>query len=235
RGEDATARPRHPMQLAHGAVGILDVLEHLEAEDDVVRPVLHRERLDRALEVRMGIAADVDADVCVRAGEVRVVRLHAAADVEHAQPGHSPPLRLEPVRERRTHRPARKPLRRVPPVLSRPGTHSIPPAVAARPNPSHVTAWSGIPATIPSPIHVPAATRIHPAATSPRSSCRRVARSASQRPTTNVATPRTKPTTPVSARSCTQKLWTPHSCAGDGNEAGSWPGNFRFASARYGW
>ena len=46
--------------------------------------------------------------------------------------------------------------------------HSSPPATAASPKPSHVTAWSGTPATMPTAFQVPAATRIQPAATSPK-------------------------------------------------------------------
>src|SRR5581483_12401081 len=97
-----------------------------------------------------------------RGGEVRVVGLDPAADVEHAEAGRAPPLRLEPARERLAHRPAREALAGVPPVLAGPGAggaHSSPPTVAARPKPSQVTACSGIPATIPSPTQVPVAAR----------------------------------------------------------------------------
>jgi hypothetical protein len=42
------------------------MLEHLVAEDDVEAPVLDRERLDRAAELRPWILEGVDADIRAR-------------------------------------------------------------------------------------------------------------------------------------------------------------------------
>src|SRR2546430_8106826 len=52
-------------------------------------------------------------------------------------------------------------------------------------SPSHVIACSGTPATIPTAFHVPAATKIQPAATRPRKTKRGGARSAVMRPAAN--------------------------------------------------
>src|SRR5205814_2106042 len=113
--------------------------------------------------------------------------------------------------------------------------HSRAPATAASPMPSQVTAWSGMPAMMPTAFHVPAATKIQPAATSPKKRYRGGARKAVTSPTTNVPTPSARPTTPASARSCTQKFCTPHGWAGVGYACDGWLGNLRFAAARYGW
>ena len=82
------------------------MLEHLRAEDEVVRGVGDGKRLDGALEVR-GRVLEIDADVLFRVRlEVREIRLDPRAHVEHAVAAEVGAralcLRLEPGRERRT-------------------------------------------------------------------------------------------------------------------------------------
>ena len=143
RGEEdaATVLDGAP-QLAHGRRRIGYVLQHLEAEHDVEARVLDRDRVDRAVQVRVRVAGPVEADDLGRTCQKRVVGTIAAADVEHAQSPHV--LRCEPVEQRlaygvlhgradRTQAPA----------------HSVRSLVAASPKVSQVRASSGMPATKP--------------------------------------------------------------------------------------
>ena len=101
---DAVCREENPStgsddapELADGGGRIEHVLEHLQAEHDVVARVLHRNRIDRSVEVGARVAGDVEADELRGAAQERVVRTVAAADVEHACPRDV--LRGEPVDE----------------------------------------------------------------------------------------------------------------------------------------
>ena len=62
REEDAPARSRDASELADSLRGVVDVLEHLDAEDEVERCVGRRDRLDRADEVGVRVFRGVEPD-----------------------------------------------------------------------------------------------------------------------------------------------------------------------------
>ena len=74
------------------------MLEHLQAEHDVEARVLDRDRVDRAVEVCVRVAGNVEADDLRGTGEQPLVGAVAAADVEHAQPAHV--LAAQPLEQR---------------------------------------------------------------------------------------------------------------------------------------
>ena len=82
--EHAAPGGNRATELADGLRRVVAVLEHLVAEDEVEGAVLDWQRLDRAEQVGGGVLDDVDADIARRRGEPGVVRLDAAADVEHS-------------------------------------------------------------------------------------------------------------------------------------------------------
>ena len=96
------------MELADRLRGVVDVLEHLDAGDEIEGGVLRRDRLDRADDVGVRVGRVVEPDVLgdVRR-EQRRVRLLAAARVEQAVAaevgGCALRLLREPARERRAH------------------------------------------------------------------------------------------------------------------------------------
>ena len=120
RGEHAAARRGHAAQFANRPGRVVAVLEDLVAEDDVEARVLGGNRLDRAAQLGAGILHGIDADVRrgVR-GEERLVRLLAAADVEHAVRAQlvvaAASLAREPTNERTANGVCRHGVRRVEP------------------------------------------------------------------------------------------------------------------------
>ena len=85
RGEHAAARRGDAVQLRHRLQGVVAVLEHLVAEDDVEGRVLDGEILDRPFQVRLRVVDRIHADVRRRVRcEERLVWPRAATDVEDA-------------------------------------------------------------------------------------------------------------------------------------------------------
>ena len=118
------------------------MLEHLQAEDDVEARVLDGDRLDRAVEVRVGVPGTVEADDLAGVVEQPLVGPVAAADVEHARSADV--LRLEPREERLAHGVLHRGAMRLQAVA-----HASTTRVAARPKARNVSASSGMPATKP--------------------------------------------------------------------------------------
>ena len=110
------------MQLPHSLHGVVAVLEHLGAEDEVERAVADGQFFDAADELGSLVGVDVDADVLARPlGEEGVIGLGPAADVEDAiaRPGFLS-LFLEPGGERRADGPRGRAQPWVTPVVARP-------------------------------------------------------------------------------------------------------------------